>query len=102
VEAELLAVAERLLGASASSTPLEFGVTSIPDEQKGERLVVVHTRLSFSVDQWTQGLRDSSLPKLFLPRASNFVEIEAMPRLGSGKTDLRALREHARARLAQE
>jgi acyl-[acyl-carrier-protein]-phospholipid O-acyltransferase/long-chain-fatty-acid--[acyl-carrier-protein] ligase len=96
VEAELLAVAERLLGASMGSTALEFGVTSLPDEQKGERLVVVHTRLGFSVEAWSAGLRESSLPKLFLPRSSNFVEIESMPRLGSGKTDLRAVREHAR------
>jgi acyl-[acyl-carrier-protein]-phospholipid O-acyltransferase/long-chain-fatty-acid--[acyl-carrier-protein] ligase len=101
VEAELLAVAERLLGASASGATVEFGVTSLADEQKGERLVVVHTPLSFTVEDWAAGLRESSLPKLFLPRTSNFVEIESLPRLGSGKTDLRALREHARKRLGQ-
>lgn len=101
VEQELLAVAERLLGGAASSTPPEFRVTSLPDEQKGERLIVVHTRLAFTVEAWAAGLRESSLPKLFLPRAANFVEIEALPRLGSGKTDLRALRELARERLGQ-
>jgi acyl-[acyl-carrier-protein]-phospholipid O-acyltransferase/long-chain-fatty-acid--[acyl-carrier-protein] ligase len=70
-------------------------VTSLPDARKGERLVVLHTRLGVSVDELLTRLRSANLPALWLPRRDNFFEIPALPLLGSGKLDLRQAKELA-------
>jgi acyl-[acyl-carrier-protein]-phospholipid O-acyltransferase/long-chain-fatty-acid--[acyl-carrier-protein] ligase len=71
-------------------------VTSVADEQKGERLVVLHTELEVGVDELLKRLRDSGLPKLWVPRRENFFRIPALPLLGSGKLDLKQVKEAAR------
>ncbi len=71
-------------------------VTSVPDEQKGEKLVVLHTELGVSVDDLLKNLRDSTLPKLWLPRKENFFPIDSLPFLGSGKLDLKQVKETAK------
>ncbi len=70
-------------------------VTSISDEQKGERFVVLHTELGLSVDDLLKRMRDSGLPKLWVPRKENFFPVPALPFLGSGKLDLRQVKETA-------
>jgi acyl-[acyl-carrier-protein]-phospholipid O-acyltransferase/long-chain-fatty-acid--[acyl-carrier-protein] ligase len=70
-------------------------VTAISDEQKGERFVVLHTELGLTVDDLLRRLRDSGLPKLWMPRKENFFPVEALPFLGSGKLDLRQVKETA-------
>jgi acyl-[acyl-carrier-protein]-phospholipid O-acyltransferase/long-chain-fatty-acid--[acyl-carrier-protein] ligase len=76
-------------------------VTSISDEQKGERFVVLHTELGLSVDELLKRMRDSGLPKLWVPRKENFFPVPELPFLGSGKLDLKQVKETAR-RLATE
>jgi acyl-[acyl-carrier-protein]-phospholipid O-acyltransferase/long-chain-fatty-acid--[acyl-carrier-protein] ligase len=76
-------------------------VTSISDEQKGERFVVLHTELGLSVDDLLKRMRDSGLPKLWVPRKENFFPVQALPFLGSGKLDLKRVKETAK-RLAAE
>jgi acyl-[acyl-carrier-protein]-phospholipid O-acyltransferase/long-chain-fatty-acid--[acyl-carrier-protein] ligase len=71
-------------------------VTSISDEQKGERFVVLHTQLGISVDELLKRMRDSGLPKLWVPRKENFFPVEALPFLGSGKLDLKQVKETAK------
>jgi acyl-[acyl-carrier-protein]-phospholipid O-acyltransferase/long-chain-fatty-acid--[acyl-carrier-protein] ligase len=71
-------------------------VTSISDEQKGERFVVLHTELGLSVDELLERLRDSGLPKLWVPRKENFFPVPALPFLGSGKLDLKQVKETAK------
>ena len=67
-------------------------VTSVPDDRKGERLVVLHTRLGFEPDRVIDRLRDTDLPRLWIPRKDGFVEVDEIPKLGTGKVDLRGLR----------
>jgi acyl-[acyl-carrier-protein]-phospholipid O-acyltransferase/long-chain-fatty-acid--[acyl-carrier-protein] ligase len=67
---------------------LQVVVTSVPDERKGERLVVVHTKLPKSPEQICGELGESGLPNLWIPSADSFVEVESIPVLGSGKVDL--------------
>jgi len=76
-------------------------VTAISDEQKGERFVVLHTELGLSVDELLRRMRDSGLPKLWVPRKENFFAVPALPFLGSGKLDLKQVKETAK-RLATE
>lgn len=71
-------------------------VTSVEDSQKGEKLVVLHTELGVSVEELLKRLRDSDLPRLWLPRKENFFFVQALPILGSGKLDLRATKETAK------
>jgi acyl-[acyl-carrier-protein]-phospholipid O-acyltransferase/long-chain-fatty-acid--[acyl-carrier-protein] ligase len=71
-------------------------VTAISDEQKGERFVVLHTELGLSVDDLLKRARDSGLPKLWVPRKENFFAVPALPFLGSGKLDLKQVKETAK------
>jgi acyl-[acyl-carrier-protein]-phospholipid O-acyltransferase/long-chain-fatty-acid--[acyl-carrier-protein] ligase len=71
-------------------------VTAISDEQKGERFVVLHTELGLSVDELLKRLRDTGLPKLWVPRKENFFPVPALPFLGSGKLDLKQVKETAK------
>ena len=56
-----LQVEEALHRALGSLEP-KMAVTSIADQQKGEKLVVLHTELDISVDELLKRLRDSALP----------------------------------------
>jgi len=67
-------------------------VTSIPDEQKGERLVVLHTHKEISPDYVWNRLNQTDLPKLWIPKRENIYTIESIPALGSGKVDLKKVR----------
>lgn len=70
---------------------MEVAVTSVPSEEKGEKLVVLHTPLSFPIDDLYGQLKETELPRLWVPRKSDFVEVPAIPKLGSGKLDLKAI-----------
>lgn len=67
-------------------------VTAVPDVQKGEQLVVLYTRPEVTPDALRECLRREALPKLWLPKREHFFCIEAIPVLGSGKTDLQRAR----------
>jgi acyl-[acyl-carrier-protein]-phospholipid O-acyltransferase/long-chain-fatty-acid--[acyl-carrier-protein] ligase len=71
-------------------------VTSVSDEQKGERFVVLHTDLGLSVDELLKRMRESGLPKLWVPRKENFFQVPELPFLGSGKLDLKQVKETAK------
>ena len=78
-----------------------MAVTSLPDPKRGERLVVLHTDRGRArrPRRSVRRLHDGSLPKLWVPSAEDFVAVEAIPVLGSGKLDLKGLRELAREHL---
>jgi len=71
-------------------------VTSLPDERKGERLVVVHTPLSITPREICDRLGKIGVPNLWIPDANSFVQVDAIPVLGSGKTDLKAVSDVAK------
>jgi acyl-[acyl-carrier-protein]-phospholipid O-acyltransferase/long-chain-fatty-acid--[acyl-carrier-protein] ligase len=71
-------------------------VTGVPDESKGERLVVLHLPLDgHTPGELRKKLEATDLPNLWLPREKDFIQIAEMPILGSGKLDLRKCRELA-------
>jgi acyl-[acyl-carrier-protein]-phospholipid O-acyltransferase/long-chain-fatty-acid--[acyl-carrier-protein] ligase len=70
-------------------------VTSVADERKGERLVVLHRPLPKAVDQLLREFGTSGVPNLWIPDRRDFYEVEAIPLLGSGKFDLRRIKELA-------
>jgi acyl-[acyl-carrier-protein]-phospholipid O-acyltransferase/long-chain-fatty-acid--[acyl-carrier-protein] ligase len=68
-------------------------VTAVPDESKGERLVVLHTGLDVP-GVWKQ-LSGRGLPNLWLPRERDFFQVPELPVLGTGKLDLKRCKEMA-------
>jgi acyl-[acyl-carrier-protein]-phospholipid O-acyltransferase/long-chain-fatty-acid--[acyl-carrier-protein] ligase len=91
----------KALGGSEEAAP-ELAVTAVADEKKGERLIVLHTKLTKSVDELRKALSAAGLPNLFIPSADSFLEVEAIPILGTGKLDLRALKKLAQEKVAEE
>ena len=68
-------------------------VVGVPDVVKGETLVVCHTARAGDAASLYAALRQSGLPNLWLPGRASFVPVAEIPVLGTGKIDLRTLRE---------
>jgi acyl-[acyl-carrier-protein]-phospholipid O-acyltransferase/long-chain-fatty-acid--[acyl-carrier-protein] ligase len=73
-------------------------VTAIPDEQKGERLVVLYTCKEIAPEELSTRLNQTDLPKLWTPKRENFYCVDDIPMLGSGKLDLRKTKKIAMER----
>ena len=74
----------------------ELAVTAVEHETKGERLIVLHTPMPFELDELKERLSGSDLPALFRPAPNAWVEVPELPKLGTGKLDLRGLSDLAR------
>jgi acyl-[acyl-carrier-protein]-phospholipid O-acyltransferase/long-chain-fatty-acid--[acyl-carrier-protein] ligase len=83
----------RVIGAGEDE--LKVAVTAIPDERKGERLIVLHTKLDKSPEKICRELAAAGLPNLWIPSPDSFVEVEQIPVLGTGKFDLKGIKEQA-------
>ncbi|MBQ42204.1 MAG: acyl-[ACP]--phospholipid O-acyltransferase [Gemmatimonadetes bacterium] len=77
-----------------------FAVTGIPDERRGERIAVLHTLEEERVPDIIASLSDTGLPNLFIPRIDQFVWVEAIPILGTGKLDLTEVKRRAATALS--
>ncbi len=73
----------------------EVAVTGRSDGRRGERLVVFYTPEDFPVAEVIEALRERKLPNLWIPKADDFIHVRELPLLGSGKLDLRRLKEMA-------
>ncbi len=58
---------------------LNIGVTSVPDEKKGERLIVLHTEISKTPSEITKELSKMGLPNLFIPSDDSFISCRRNP-----------------------
>ena len=70
-------------------------VTGKPDPKRGEKLIVFHTVEGLDPDKVIDGLREKELPNLWIPKPENFVKVDNLPLLGSGKLDLQHLKKLA-------
>jgi len=93
---------EEKLHEFAGTTEQTFLVAGVPDEKKGERLVVLHKLSPERLQPCLEKLAQCDLPNLWKPRADQFFHIDALPYLGTGKLDLRKAREIASARSAAQ
>ncbi|MBI1311437.1 MFS transporter [bacterium] len=86
----------RIIDDGSSDEPeVRVAVTAVPDEQKGERIIVLHKPFSKPIDQVLKELSTAGLPNLWLPSADSFVEVDEIPLLGTGKLDLRGIKDRA-------
>lgn len=75
-------------------------VTALPDAKRGERLFVLHTPdVAISPEDITKRLLATEMPKLWIPSPDDYIPLEALPTLGTGKADLKRLKEIAKERL---
>jgi acyl-[acyl-carrier-protein]-phospholipid O-acyltransferase/long-chain-fatty-acid--[acyl-carrier-protein] ligase len=87
---EVLGTAERVLA-----------VTCVPDEARGERIVVLHTAHLNGQNprQLARALAARGLPNLWIPGEREYFEVPELPVLGSGKLDLRRIKAMALERV---
>lgn len=75
---------------------LKLAVCGVPDEKKGEKIVVLYTELPEAPDVIVKKLIAAGLPSIYIPGADGFIKVDAIPILGTGKLDLRGLQTLAR------
>jgi acyl-[acyl-carrier-protein]-phospholipid O-acyltransferase / long-chain-fatty-acid--[acyl-carrier-protein] ligase len=92
---------EEKLHELADTTEQVFAVTAVADEKKGERIVVVHTLPEAKLEPVLEKLAQCDLPALWRPKANQFVHVDAIPVLGTGKMDLRGIKALAVAMAGQ-
>jgi len=82
---------EEKLHETAGRVEQTFVVSAVPDEKRGERLVVLYKDFEDVEGLW-KGLQSSELPKLWVPSRDDFHRVAEFPLLGSGKLDLQKLK----------
>ena len=83
---------ERTIAEYLESEGRSVAVTGKPDPKRGEKLIVFHTVENLDAEKLIEGLREKELPNLWIPKAENFVKLDSLPLLGSGKLDLQHLK----------
>ena len=76
-------------------TEQHLAVTGLPDMQRGERLVVLHTLSEEQLKELLvkmDNLDQHDLPNLWRPRPNAFFHVDAIPVLGTGKMDIRGVK----------
>jgi acyl-[acyl-carrier-protein]-phospholipid O-acyltransferase / long-chain-fatty-acid--[acyl-carrier-protein] ligase len=70
-------------------------VTSVPDETRGERIIAFFTDPGMTAQLLWERLCETEMPRLWLPKREDLHHIDAIPALGTGKTDLRRVKQMA-------
>jgi len=75
-------------------------VTSVPDPNRGERLAVVYNNWGdMTPEAVVEALRKQSICKLWIPDSRDFVKLEQLPTLPSGKLDMQKIKTIAASKL---
>ncbi len=91
-----LKIEERLHEIAATTEPT-FAVTGVPDAKKGEKLMVLHTLAPATLNAVLERFASADLPNLWKPKPDQFIHLDKLPMLGTGKLDLRKVKEIAAA-----
>jgi acyl-[acyl-carrier-protein]-phospholipid O-acyltransferase / long-chain-fatty-acid--[acyl-carrier-protein] ligase len=83
----------KIVGGNEDTTTI--AVCGVPDEKKGERLIVLYSQLDQPPDAIVRKLIEAGLPGIFVPSPDSFIQVDAIPILGTGKLDLRGLQKLA-------
>lgn len=92
IEQEIARIIEDTPGDAAD---IMCAVTAVRDASKGERLIVLHKPIQKCVKEITDQLQLAGLPNLWIPSSNSFFEVNQIPQLGTGKLDLRGIKEMA-------
>ena len=73
-----------------------LAVTAVPDDKRGERLVVLHLpTLTMPPREMGQKLAERGLPNLWVPGDRDYYPVNELPVLGTGKLDLKRVKDLA-------
>ncbi|MDR3196678.1 MAG: AMP-binding protein [Planctomycetaceae bacterium] len=72
---------------------VRIAVSAVPEERKGERLIILHRNLSITPEEICKLLQKNGLPNLWIPSPNDFFQVDLIPLLGTGKLDLCAVKE---------
>jgi acyl-[acyl-carrier-protein]-phospholipid O-acyltransferase/long-chain-fatty-acid--[acyl-carrier-protein] ligase len=101
IEEALQGIAFRKAGLTAdeelesSEEVPEVAVAAVEHDTRGEELIVLYTNLPFPATELAEALAETDLPRLFQPKPANYFSVPRIPKLGTGKVDLRALKQLA-------
>jgi acyl-[acyl-carrier-protein]-phospholipid O-acyltransferase/long-chain-fatty-acid--[acyl-carrier-protein] ligase len=70
-------------------------VTSVPHPKRGEELVVLYLDNAGDPRKLHEIIANSNLPNMWKPKPANYVKVDSIPVLGSGKLDIMKLRKVA-------
>jgi acyl-[acyl-carrier-protein]-phospholipid O-acyltransferase/long-chain-fatty-acid--[acyl-carrier-protein] ligase len=94
-----LAIEDALARILGTEDEVKAVIVALPDEKKGERLVVMHEPISKSPEEICDELRRLGMANLWIPSSDSYIEVAQIPILGTGKPDLKQLRKLALAKL---
>jgi acyl-[acyl-carrier-protein]-phospholipid O-acyltransferase/long-chain-fatty-acid--[acyl-carrier-protein] ligase len=87
---------EEILHEILGTTERVCAVTCVPDEARGERLIVLYLNQDgLEARLWSQQLSSRGLPNLWVPSDRDFYAVPELPVLGSGKLNLQRVKEMA-------
>ena len=79
-----------------------LAVAAVPDEKRGERVVVLYLReIEPRLPELLAALPKRGIPNLWVPDRRDCYPVEAMPVLGTGKLDLKRLGDLAREKASK-
>jgi acyl-[acyl-carrier-protein]-phospholipid O-acyltransferase/long-chain-fatty-acid--[acyl-carrier-protein] ligase len=92
---------EQMLHEELPSTDRVCGVSCVPDQTRGERVVVLFVpealaEYGIDIKTWLKRLSARGIPPLWIPSERDFLPVPEIPILGSGKLDLQQLAQMAR------
>lgn len=82
---------------TTDETEILVAVSAVPEPKKGERLIILHRDISVSPEQICKALHQVGLPNLWIPSPNDFYKVDHLPLLGTGKLDLKAIKELAQS-----
>jgi len=83
---------EDVLLAGLGTEEKVVAVTGVPDEKKGEELIVVFSEMHVTVEKLNEIISGSKLPNMWRPGRNAYVKVKEIPLLGSGKVDMAAVK----------
>jgi acyl-[acyl-carrier-protein]-phospholipid O-acyltransferase / long-chain-fatty-acid--[acyl-carrier-protein] ligase len=73
----------------------QVAIAGVSDKAKGEKLLVFYIDENISIDEIIRGLKDAGVTNISIPKRENFIKIEELPLLGTGKLDLNKINKFA-------
>jgi acyl-[acyl-carrier-protein]-phospholipid O-acyltransferase/long-chain-fatty-acid--[acyl-carrier-protein] ligase len=72
-----------------------IGVCGVADRKKGEKLIVFYSHDELEPATVIRELRKRNIPNLWIPAKENFIKVDNIPVLGSGKLDIGGIKKLA-------
>ncbi|MFT5527223.1 MAG: acyl-[acyl-carrier-protein]-phospholipid O-acyltransferase [Pirellulaceae bacterium] len=88
-------ILNQIIGGEVDNEELKAAVTAVPNVKKGEQLIVLHLAINETPEELIKGLQEAGLPNIFIPSKDSFIQVDKLPILGSGKLDLKMIKQVA-------